>query len=113
MFHNGIIMEYLVEYTSDPSLPVGKWTMVRSTDTMEALTDLVCFSEYNISVSARTIVPEFGLRAFTADLVRTLNYSKCHVQEVYESPYSLYMPIHLSRINVNHHPPDTYLTSFL
>ncbi len=89
MFHNGIIMEYLIEYTSDPSSPVGEWTMVHSTDTMETLTDLVCLTEYNISVSARTTVPEFGPQAFTADLVQTLNYSKCHVQQVYESTYSL------------------------
>ncbi len=86
MFHNGIIMEYLIEYTSDLSLSVGEWTMLRSTDTMETLTDLVCFTEYNISVSARTTVPEFGPWAFTADVVRTFNYSKCHVEEVYEYP---------------------------
>ncbi len=89
MFRNGIIIEYLVEYTSDPFLPVGEWTMVRSTDTMETLTGLVCFTEYNISVSARTAVPNFGPQAFTVDLVRTLNYSKCHVQEMYESTYNL------------------------
>ena len=53
-----------------------KQVILLSNDRMETLTGLVCFTGYNISVSARTSVPEFGPRAFIGDLIRTLNYSK-------------------------------------
>ncbi len=72
-FHNGIIIEYHIQYTpSGSSLPV---MTAFSTDTKETLTDLVCFTEYNIEVSARTAAPDFGPSAPAT--IRTLNFSKC------------------------------------
>ena len=70
---NGILLDYVVYYTTDPELPMDMWQMTSAPDTSITLTGLSIFTEYTVSVAAATVA---GVGPYDLAAVQTLSGSK-------------------------------------
>ena len=52
---NGILIDYVVCYTTDPELPMDMWQKTSAPNTNIILTGLSIFTEYTVSVAAATV----------------------------------------------------------
>ena len=79
---NGILIDYVVCYTTDPELPMDMWQKTSAPSTDIILTGLSIFTEYNVSVAAATMA---GSGPFDSVTVQTLNDSKqfCIIERLY------------------------------
>ena len=74
--HNGILIDYVVCYTTDPESPMDMWQKTSAPNTSITLTGLSIFTEYTVSVAAATVA---GVGPYDSVTVQTLSGSKLHI----------------------------------